>query len=248
MANLIIDRPIRPGGDSQKDLEDMYRYLCRISEQLSQAMVQVTEEQEATVQQIVETVTSSGGQMQKKSTEYSTLKSLIIKTAEVIHSEMDAISTTLETNYKAVSEQFGTLETNLRADFEATAKGIVQEYEYDEKIETLQGESEDAKSYIRNTSAYIFSGLIDEENGTYGIAIGQNIAEQDEDGNWVLDNNNKVATFTADRMSFYMNGTEVAYFSNNQFFINEGIINRSLKMGNFAWKVLTDKAIALTKA
>ena len=67
----------------------------------------------------------------------------------------------------------------------------------------------------------------------------------DEDGQ--LNNQNKMATFTADRLSFYLNGAEVAYFSNNVFHIARGEVTDSMIMGNFQWKVFSNGSLGLMK-
>jgi len=65
------------------------------------------------------------------------------------------------------------------------------------------------------------------------------------DGVPTLNDEKKLATFTKDKLSFYLNETEVAYFSNNTFFIDAGEIVSSLKMGNHTWKRLSGGALAL---
>ena len=62
-----------------------------------------------------------------------------------------------------------------------------------------------------------------------------------------LNDTNKMATFTADRLSFWLNGVEAAYFSNRVFYIAKGNITDELRMGNFIWKTLTGGAMALMK-
>ena len=96
---------------------------------------------------------------------------------------------------------------------------------------------------MNNLNAYIFSGLLSDNPATYGIAIGYNVTN--EDG--TLNNQNKSATFTADKLSFWLNGTEVAYFSNSVFHIASGEITDQLRMGGYIWKTLANGAMALMK-
>ena len=76
-----------------------------------------------------------------------------------------------------------------------------------------------------------------------GVAIGEGL--YDEDGNFQPDN--VVCNITADRISFYQNGTELSYFSNNKFFIKQGQITDYMQMGNFAFKPLSDNSLVLMK-
>ena len=82
------------------------------------------------------------------------------------------------------------------------------------------------------------------ENGlpVTGIAIGDGHITND-DG--TIDTGNQMATFTANKLSFYQNGIELAYFANNTFHIDRGEVMKSMKMGNHTWKVLASGALAL---
>ena len=123
-----------------------------------------------------------------------------------------------------------------------TAEGILQDYHYQEQITGL---TEDLGSFQRRIDQYIFSGLVDEVNGKYGIAIGENVTAYDANGNPYLNSERKTATFTMDELAFWHGTTKMAYFSDNVFHIAQGEVTQSMKMGNHTWRVMTGGALGL---
>ena len=240
MAEVFFDNPPILNGSETDQLLQLQRYLNTMSEKLNTALMTISIEQlEPETRQVIRAASK-----EKTQNQYDTLKSLIIKTAEIVRNEMDEITTTLESHYQALSSQFGTYEENLTSTITATARGVLQDYGYDATLEALQSDATDARKYIVNASAYIFTGLLRDTGGVpvYGIAVGQNVTDP-ETGN--LNADNRVAEFTAERLSFFQNGNEVAYFSNNVFYIPNGEVTQSMRMGNHVWKVLSNGALAL---
>lgn len=235
MAEVFFDNPPLLGGTEKDQLVTLQRYLSTMSEKLNQALMTITIEQMApeTQQVIMQATDKEAAEKQ-----YNGLKSMIVKTAEIVRSEMDVISTTLQSEYQALSEQFGTYEQNLQQTITATATGVVQDFKYDEAIQAVKDTSE---SFQRSITAYIFSGLIDPVNMKYGIAIGQNVT--DAQGEYV--EANKMATFTSEKLSFWLNNIEVAYFSNNTMHIANAEVTNTMKMGNHTWQIMANGALGL---
>ena len=102
---------------------------------------------------------------------------------------------------------------------------------------------DDTAAFMNNLNAYIYSGLLSTNPAAYGIAIGYNVTNADG----TLNDQNQSATFTADKLSFWLNGQEVAYFSNRVFHIQDGEITGQLRMGGYIWKTLTGGAMGLIK-
>ena len=237
MASEFFDNPPALIGNEEDQLRQMHRYLNAMSDKLNQALMSITIEQMAPEAQETISKAAEGNQQQ-----YNSLKSMIVKTAEVVRHEMDEISTRLEDNYSALSEQFGTYERNLTSTITATAEGILQQYGYDERIEGLETDTE---NFQRRINQYIFSGLVDEVNGLYGIAIGENVTAYDAQGNPYLNTARKTATFTMQELAFWQGETKLAYFSDNVFHISRGEVTDSMTMGNHTWKVMSDGSMGL---
>lgn len=242
MAEVFFDNPPILNGDEKTQLVQMQRYLTAMSEKLNEALMSISIEQ-FTPQAQAQIRKAAGEESGANSAE--ALKSMIIKTANIVRHEMDEITTVLQDNYTALSEQFGEYERNLTSNIRATAEGVLQDYHYEERVQGLEDEAGNTEVFIRRINQYIYSGLIDEIGGKYGIAIGENVTSYDEQGNPYLNPNRKMATFTMDRLSFWQGDTEVAYFSNNTFYIPRGEILHTLRMGDMFWQILPDGSMAL---
>ena len=240
MAEVFFDNPPALAGTEKEQLLQLQRYLNAMSEKLNQSLMQISLEQMEP-----ETKQAITGATEKAENTVNGLKSMIVKTASIIRHEMDVISATLNDNYQALSDQFGAYERNLQSEITATAEGILKAYQYAERVSGLEDEAGNTDVFIRRINQYIFSGLIDEVNGKYGIAIGENVTSYDAQGNPFLNNAQKMATFTMDRLSFWQGGTEVAYFASDTFYIRRGEVLSSLQMGNHTWNVMPDGSIGL---
>ena len=238
MAETFFDNPRTLSGSTDEKLRSLYNDLFTMSNKLNDALMNISIGQMAPE---VRTAVQTGAQGAKMNEQrVNALKSMIIKTAEIVRSEMQEIRVSLESHYEAISSQFGTLTQNLDAQISATAAGILQNYNFEERI---TGVEQDTEEFIRKTSQYIFSGMLSDSPATYGIAIGYNVTNQDG----TLNSANKMATFTADRLSFWLNNAEVAYLSNNVLHIANGEISDTLRMGSYVWKTLAGGAMGLMK-
>ena len=238
MANTFFNSPPALSGTAEDQLRQLYSHLFELSDKLNAALMDISIEQlnpEARV--VVSAAAQADAQIESNA---EALKSMIVKNAEIVRASMEEIRTTLSSNYTAISEQFGTYQETIEAQIAATSTGIGQAYSL---IQTVQAAGEDNAAVLRKLNANIFSGIIDTNTGEVGIAIGYNVTNNDG----TLNDANKMATFTADRLSFWLNGVEAAYFSNRVFYIAKGNITDELRMGNFIWKTLTGGAMALMK-
>jgi hypothetical protein len=240
MASEFFDSPPLLSGSEKEQLQTTWRYLNAMSEKLNLALTNIGMEQLVPETRIL--IESAGEANTAITDQAAALKSMIIKTAEIVRHEMDEISTHLEDNYEALSSQFGTYERNLTSNITATAEGILQEYGYSEKITALENETE---SFQRKFEQYIFTGLVDETNGRYGIAIGENVTAYDSQGNAFINPDRKMATFTMDELAFYQGDVKLAWFTNNVMHIANSEVTQTMTMGNHIWKILTGGAIAL---
>ena len=237
MAEVFFDNPPALQGKEENQLRQIYMYLNAMSDKLNTALMDVTIEQMAP--QTRQVITNQAEVSQKN---YDSLKSMIVKTAEIVRHEMDEIRVRLEDNYTALSSQFGEYERNLTSTITATANGILQDYQFQERITGLENDTE---SFQRQINQYIFSGLISESPVRYGIAIGENVTAYDQDGNPYLNTNQKTATFTMDELAFWQGETKLAWFASRVMHIDNAEIENTMKMGNHTWKILADGALGL---
>ena len=239
MADVFFDNPPLTKGTAEQQVEAVVNYLHTMSQKLNESMnnisvQQLTEEGQQAVKQTKKNEQLAEDNRQK-------LKALIIKNANIVKNAMEEIRAELHQDIEAVSEQFGTYQESISAELLATAQGIQQSYEALETIvNTANGVNEE---YRTRMQSFIYSGILSNNPYTTGIAIGQNVTNADG----TLNDQNKMATFTADRITFYMNGNEIGWYEGNSFHISNGEVTDSMKMGNFVWKVFSDGSMGLIK-
>lgn len=217
-----------------------YAYLYGMAEQLNLALSQMEAGQLETAAAISQTAGKSALRQQ-----YATLKALVIKTADVVRAEMDTLAMSLKGEYVAQSD-FGSYVQELSAYLEANPEAITQYYKFASDLEANVDAVDAAfQSYRLETGGYIRTGIVyyDGETPIYGVAVGQGLTTTEVDGETVVDQRQFRSTFTANRLSFWQDETEVAYVSDNQLYIGEVTVLRKLTLGN--WVFSTDSGLAI---
>lgn len=179
---------------------------------------------------------------------FNDIKSLIIKSADIINVYSEEISKKLEGEYVAQSD-FGTYSEKTSQDITANSKSITEAYE---NIQKITSDVEGISNRLLEVNAHIKSGLLyyagedgtehgsEIPNGTpiYGLEVGQRVVA---DG---VETFNKYARFTANKLSFYdQNDNEVAYISDYKLFITHVEVTGSFTQGGFVDKTLADKSV-----
>ena len=235
--------PMPPGGIDRAT----YDYLYRVTEQLNLALSNLSAENfasDSTARQVL-----SGGMSgeQKKTLEsgLGNLKSLIIKTADAVQAEMQVLETSLESKYVAVSD-FGAYQEDIAARLTATAASIEQAISYYAALsDALGGVSDEFDAYTVEVQGYIRQGIIGYEDAVpvIGIAIGRDLtvtgAQETVDGKTydVIDTSSNMSVWTPDKLGFYINGTEAAYFSNGALYVGTVIVQTKLVLGQNKWQI-----------
>lgn len=86
-----------------------------------------------------------------------------------------------------------------------------------------------ARQYIRTGIVYY-----DGAAPVYGVAVGQDLTCREVDGEKVVEQNNFRAVFTATRLSFWQDATEVAYVSNNRLYITNITVLGGIDVGQWS--------------
>lgn len=231
-------------GTETEKLDQVYRYLFRLSEQLNSSADAVDQEFVTIQGQVSSALKMPEEASADLAEQYTSLKSLIIKTADIVSSEVDVLRTTLESDYVAQSE-WGEYKQSITNEIEATATGVVQSFKYDEQLSSLNNQAADFSEYKTTTLGYIRQGIIGFKDGgepIIGIAIGQDITEvtvtQNSKEYSIIDKSVDMATYTADKITFWQNGVEAGSFSSGVL-----VVNSAIKLGN--WQ-LSSNNFALT--
>ena len=236
--------PPYPTGTAQQQCFQAYSYLFQMAQQLNLALDQL----ESGAAQAAPTQAPTplqGAAARAASAQYETLKSLILKTADSVQRTMEQLSTTLTEEYVAASD-FGSYVQRLSAYLEANPAAVTQYYSFTSDLKSAVDTVDAAFSaYRADTEGYIRTGVVYHENGlpVYGVAVGQNLTATEVDGRREVAPNNFRAIFTATRLSFWQDATEVAYISNNRLYITDITVLGSLRIGH--WTVADKGGLAI---
>lgn len=227
-----------------------YDYLYRMQEQLNAALSNLSAANFAAGSE-ARTVLS-GGQTaeQRKETEQGLgrLRTLIIKTADAVRAEQAALELRLQSTYVALSD-FGDYQEEIDTRLTATAASIEQALSYYAELsDSLHGVSEDFDAYRVDVQGYIRQGVIGYDGAVpiIGIAMGRDLrvtgATETVDGTEyeVIDTSSNMSIWTPDKLSFYINGAEAAYFSNGALYVGTVIVKEKLVLGQDKWQITHD--------
>lgn len=214
------------GTDTKSQLEQLKSFLYQTVEQLNYALSMMNKEPESIVNQITDTSAGTSTPEKAQST-FNDIKSLIIKSADVVNAYSDTIKRRLDGEYVAQS---------VYGDYiRATAQDIVETSEYIDRVfqnvQSIKSAVEGIDDYIIDVKANIKTGLLyydDDGVPRYGLEVGERVKKDGEE------TFNKYARFTSDRLSFYdKNDVEVAYISDYKLYITNVEITGNLKHGGY---------------
>lgn len=216
--------PPSPRGSVQEQLVRQYSYLFQMAQQLNVALGQL---------ESGGTAVPSGGTAApaaEREQQYQTLKSMIVKTADTVQRRMDQLSAKLTGEYVAASE-FGTYVERLNAYLEANPEALTQYYSF---FADLQASTETVSAafeqYRLETEGYIRTGIVCYDGAVpqYGVAVEQNDFR---------------ATFTASKLSFWQDASEVAYVSNNRLYITNITVLEGMSIGE--WEISSENGLVI---
>lgn len=217
-------------------LQQMQSYMYQLVEQLNWALNTMESVQAGnTSPSLVYQQREPSTQQEAEST-FNSIKSLIIKSADIVKAYETTILNDFNGKYFADSD-FGTYIEETSRKIEENSKGATETYT---NIQTITGRLEGVEDDLRTTNAYIKRGLLgyDESgNAVYGIEVG----ETNEDGSFI-----KYARFKADRLSFFdSNGNEVAYIGSGCLYVRgKTVFLGDIQLGGY--KADTSDGLAFT--
>lgn len=248
---IKIETPPGLKGTPEQQITQMYAFLFRLSENLNVALNTLTLENYSSASQIASSGVASTGRSNPAITEdmansYNELRALINNTATIVTKEMDYLREEYESNYKAISDEWGSFEENISSTIETTASGVVENYGYDAHLKALDEKAAGFSEYRTNTEGFIRRGFIDyDENNVpiIGIAIGQGLTGTtvtiDGEEYQKFDSTQNCAFYTAEKVSFRVNGIEAAYVSNKKLYIGDVEITGAVVF-NGKWMLTTN--------
>ena len=223
--------------DEAGQLIQMRSYLHQLVEQLNYAMKTVESGSSSAASYQNKATPAAAGEDAKSQSTFNSIKSLIIKSADIVNAYYETINARLKGIYVAESD-FGTYTEVTDAKIEGNSEAISQHYE---DIQQILSDIEGFENSLIEVNAHIKTGLLYyDESGApvYGLEIGQRTAM---DG---VETFNKYARFTSEKLSFYdSNDNEVAYISDKKLYITHVEVTGSFSLGGFVQKVRADKSV-----
>ena len=208
-------------------MAQMQSYIHQLVEQLNWALNSLDEAVAGNASSVVISKPKEALTPEEAVNTFNSIKSLIIKSADIVKAYEETIKTDFSGEYVAVSD-FGTYTEKTNADIEENSKGLTAVYE---SVQTIGDD-------VKKTNAYIKRGLLGyDESGyaVYGLAVGET---NEEDGSY-----KKYAWFTAGKLSFFdSNGYEVAYISRNKLYIKDAVFLGTVQLGKY--KIDTSDGLA----
>lgn len=248
-----ISQPPILNGTEKQQIVQIRQYLYQISRDLNMALSNLTSENFANDSDVKKALVGENAEQQKQEVkrQLSSLKSLIIKTADTVRAEIDVLETNLDSTYVAQST-YGTFTEEIHGQLKAMADSIEQNIQYSATLQDdLNGVSDAFDQYVVETNGYIKQGIIGYNDATpiIGIAIGQDIKTAGtgtKDGKTydIIDVSSNMSIWTPEKLAFYVNGSEAAYVSNGAFYVNNIVLTGTLFLDN-KWAISFEKGFSI---
>lgn len=202
---------------AEGQMSQMQSYMHQLVEQLNWALATVDNAIQGNTSNVVMPTQTGKSSEEEAVDTFNSIKSLIIKSADIVTAYEETIKESLKGEYVAMSD-FGTYTEQTKADIETNSKGVTELYSNVQRID----------DDVKNTNAYIKRGYLGDDkqgNAVYGIAVG----ETNEDGEY-----KQYAWFTSSKLSFFDGGgNEVAYISKNRLYITDATFLGTVIFGNY---------------
>lgn len=240
-----IRLPEISGSTPAEQLRQLQSYLYTLASQLQFAFDAVEQGQQAIRQEA-----AAISRREKTPAEtFSSLKTLIIKSADIVEKYAEEVERRLEGQYVAQS-QFGTYRQETEQKIRENAQEILRSFRNAEELQSLVA---GIQSALVEVNAYIRTGLLydrPEGGGVYGVEIGQ---QETVDG---VIRFRRFSRLTAEKLSFFdSNDNEVAFISDQQLHVTGAVIHRlsswemsadKLRLGEYLWERGADGHLTLS--
>lgn len=233
---IDIRKPNITEKTAEGQLAQIRSYLYQFAEQLQWAFNSISGGETMESYRVSQTTSSGGSKEKNAQNTFSELKSLIIKSADIVDAYYKEFGVLLESEgkYVAVSD-FGTY-------YERSSKTIVDKYDsIEQQHKNLQKVVDDMGTVVGelSTNALIKSGMlkhvtIGEHEGVplYGIEIRQQVVDETT-GEEIY---HKLAMLSSEGLELYANPNSdipSAIFKHNTMYITNAEISGTLKLGGY---------------
>ena len=217
---IDIRQPNITAATEREQILQMRSYLYQLAQQLQFALGTV-EKNIISVQDTAanaEREVSRVSESQTPKAQFSSLKALIIKSADIVNAYYEEINRKLSGEYVAKSD-FGTYRQETQQEIRENADGITRAFS---NLQAIEDALTQVQSAVTQVNAWIKTGKLGEDENSvpiYGVEIGQ---QTEADGLVVFQ---KFARLLSDRLSFFdQNGVEVSYIGDETMHITRADI------------------------
>ena len=232
----MVEYPPILTGSSQQQLASLRDYLVRLARGLEE-----NQSAPSSTQSVSVPARRAGGTSSVSSANEQALRALIIKTADLIYEDIDELALELHGEYLAISD-FGSYRESLEAQFEATARAVVESYNFESELNAINQRFGGIDSYLTTLRGEIRRGFIqDPETGeiAFGIAIaeslsitGQVVTEAGLEY-WELSPGQTLGIYTSTGWQFWINGSKRGWFDSqdSQLHVSELAAESGIRLG-----------------
>lgn len=217
----------------------LFSYLQEMARQINYASEQVeyVVQQAAASQGKDKTLTKE--EQAEAAEEARKLRGLIEQTAYAVQLATQVETKIMESQYIALSEFGKILDTTIQTIVDAP-EGQERTFYISRLVESLQQSDESLESYQTEATKYIKTGIIGgtDDDPIVGVAIGvaSQVTTTETGGKkYEMTAEDYFATLTASKLSFWQNGLEVAYISNERLYITDAEITNKLRIGQWVF-------------
>ena len=210
-------------------MAQMQSYMHQLVQQLNWALNTIDEASSGNTSSVVMSKQSESLSPKEAANTFNSIKSLIIKSADIVKAYEDTILTNFNGKYFAESD-FGTFIEDTNKFVTENSRGVTEAYTSIASITNTEGTGslDKVAEEVRLTNAYIKRGLLGYHDrlkkDVYGMAVGET-----EDGVY-----KKYAWFTAYGVSLFdENDKEVAYISQNKLYITDAVFLGAVQFGGY---------------
>lgn len=261
----FTEKPPMLRGTEQEQIRALRDYLFRMAQSLSEVAapetpVSVTATVRPDGTRVFKPGRDEGDAIAAVRKNAQELRDLIIKTARELGEDIedgdnyviayaDSKAEAFESEYVAKS-YLGTYTERIMAEFEASARGVVESYNYSEAIRSMQDSIGLLQDYNTELSGQIRRGIVEVPGSNppeyeLGIAISQNLqftgqTVEAEDGNvyYYLNSGQTFGLYTSKGWQFWINGYKVGWFESTGSVLHVAIVQveQELRMGD-SWQI-----------
>lgn len=230
----MLELPPLLRGSEREQLAALRDYLVRLARSLDAAQTA-----SLSVSEPASAAPATGLAAARRET--AELRSLVVKTAERVEHSVEMLRRTLREDYLALSA-FGSYRETVESTIEATARGVLERYDFEGALAALEGRLGGAESALTALRGEIRRGLItDPDTGetALGIAIAEDLrftgALHTADGlvYHELAPGQTLGLYTATGWQFWIGGTKRGWFdaADGMLHARRLAVEQSLRLG-----------------